>query len=272
MVADLHCHSRYSDGSTSIENLIKYAKRANLDYIALTDHDTLAGIEEAKIYGEKNGVKIVTGVECSCLDKEKGRAVHMLCYQPKDIATLQNHLNNTLESRKNQKLKIIENLKKLYPITQEDVLKLQGESQSIYECHIMQALADMGYTNTICGYFMYQLMSSKGNCYVPTDYCDVKETVKLIKDCGGIAVLAHPEEYDSTDLVVELAEKKLIQGVEIFHPRNNEATRTKLYQVAKKHDLIITGGSDFHGQFSRNSKPLGFCTTDNDNLNRIISI
>lgn len=271
MLADLHCHSRYSDGSTSVENIIKYASQANLDYLALTDHDTLAGVEVAKKYGDKYGVKIITGVECSCLDKQRRRSVHMLCYMPKDVVTLQSHLNNTLESRRNQKLQIIENVKMLYHIEVEDVLKFVGESQSIYECHIMQALADRGYSNIICGDMMSELMSKKGSCYVPTDYCDVRETVKVIKDCGGLAVLAHPEEYNSLELAQELAENKLIDGVEIFHPRNSEETRAFLIELSKKYNLIVTGGSDFHGQFTKLPKPIGYCTTDEKNLARILS-
>ena len=272
MLADLHCHSRYSDSSVSVERIITLAKHLNLDYIALTDHDTLAGVHEAKLFGEKYGVKVITGVECSCLDKERGRPVHMLCYQPFDIKTLQTHLNKTLESRRLQKLEIIEKVKKLYSVKLEDVLKFQGESQSIYECHIMQALAEMGYTNTICGELMYELMSRKGSCYVPTKYCDVRETLRIIKDCGGKAVLAHPEEYDSIDLAVELAENNLIQGVEVFHPRNSQSTREKLLEIAKKYKLIITGGSDFHGQFSKKPNPLGFCTANEENLKRLLAL
>lgn len=270
MLADLHCHSRNSDSSVSVERIITLAKCFNLDYIALTDHDTLAGVAEAKLLCKKYGVNLITGVECSCLDKERGRPVHMLCYQPHDIKTLQTHLDKTLESRRLQKLEIIEKVQKLYPVKLEDVLKFQGESQSIYECHIMQALAETGYTNTICGDLMSELMSRKGSCYVPTKYCDVRETLRVIKDCGGKAVLAHPEEYDSLDLAVELAENNLIQGVEVFHPRNSEETREILLKIARKYNLIITGGSDFHGQFSKKPKPLGFCVADEENVKRLL--
>ncbi len=271
MIGDLHCHSRFSDGSTDIESIIRYAKNAGLEYISLTDHDTLKGVELAKEYGKKYNVNIISGVECSCLDKERGRSAHMLCYMPKDINTLQKTLDKTLESRRKQKLQIIDNIIKLYDIEVEDVLRFVGESQSIYECHIMQALADKGYTNVICGEMMSQLMSSKGSCYVKTDYRDVREMVRIISDCGGIPVLAHPEEYDSLELAQELAEKNLIKGVEIFHPRNFEKTRAILSELAKKYDLIITGGSDFHGQFSKSPHPIGYCRTDNNNIKRILS-
>lgn len=271
MIADLHCHSRFSDGSTDIESIIRYAKNAGLEYISLTDHDTLKGVESAKEYGKKYNVSIIAGVECSCLDKQRGRSVHMLCYMPKDIDTLQKALDKTLESRRKQKLQIIENVRKLYDIEVEDVLRFVGESQSIYECHIMQALADKGYTNIICGNLMKDLMLSKGSCYVITDYRDVREMVRIISDCGGISVLAHPEEYDSLELALELAEHNLIKGVEIYHPRNSKKTRVILSEFAQKYDLIITGGSDFHGQFSKSPHPIGYCRTDNNNLKRILS-
>ena len=271
MQGDLHCHSRYSDGSSKVEDIIVYAKRFNLDYIALTDHDTMAGVPKAVELGAKCGLSVIPAVECSCFDNERNRAVHVLCYNPKDIATLNKELQKTLNSRRNQKFKIIEKLQKLYPIKYEDVFKYCLESESIYECHIMQALADLGYTNTVIGSFMAELMSPSGSCFVPTDYIDVREIVKLISDVGGVAVVAHPEEYDSIDLVLELAEKKLIKGVEVFHPRNSDATRISLLEIAKKFDLLTTGGSDFHGQFSKRPNPLGTCTTDEKTILKILS-
>ena len=271
MIADLHCHSRFSDGSVSVEDLILYAKRNKAEYFALTDHDTLAGVKKAVDFGKSVGVNVIPGVECSCLDKNRGRSVHLLCYCPKDVDTLQSFLNNTLNSRREQKLKIIDKVKELYPVTQEDIMRHVGESQSIYECHIMQALADMGYTNAICGTLMNKLMKKGGSCYVPTDYCDVREAVKAVNDCGGIAVIAHPEEYDSVELVEELAAEGSIMGVEIYHPRNSITTREKLLDIATKYNLIVTGGSDFHGEFSFSPKPIGFCSTDVENLQKILN-
>ena len=271
MKADLHCHSVYSDGSENVENIIMQARALGIDYLALTDHDTLAGIEPAKREANRCGINLIPAVECSCLDKERGRSVHVLCYNPKDPMTLQRFLNVTLQSRYNQKLKIIEKVREKYPVELDEVLALKGLSQSIYECHIMQVLAKKGYTNTVCGIMMRELLSSKGSCYVKTDYADVRETVRVIRDCGGVVVLAHPQEYDSFDLFRELTNKGLIDGVEVFHPRNSIGFRQQLLEIAIDKDLIITGGSDFHGSFSFNPHPLGYCTTDIHSLNRILN-
>ncbi len=272
MLGDLHCHSRFSDGSASIEQIISYAKRACLDYISITDHDTVAGVPLALELGEKAGIGVIPGVECSCRDKSRDRAVHLLCYNPKDFETLERELSKTLESRRQQKLEIIELLKAEYSITKEDVLKFQGESMSIYECHIMQAIANMGYTNTIIDSLMYELMGSEGKYAVPTKYADVYETVKLIKAVGGVTVIAHPEEYNSFELTQELSEKKLIDGIEVFHPRNSQNARIKLLELSKKYNLLITGGSDFHGQFQRKPNPLGTCTIDNEAVIKMLQL
>lgn len=271
MRADLHCHSYYSDGSESIESIIRQAHDSQLDYIAITDHDTMKGIHEAKALGNRYNVPVITGVECSSLDKERSRSVHILCYNPKDITTLQRFLDHTNECRNRQKTQIIENVRKLYPVELSEVLEKKGRSSAIFECHIMQVIASKGYTNCVCGMMMKELLSSKGRCYVKTDYADVRETVRVARDCGGIVVLAHPQEYDSFDLAQELCDKHLIDGVEVFHPRNNESSRKRLLDLAEQYNLIVTGGSDFHGSYSFNPHPIGYCTTDAVNLNRILN-
>ncbi len=271
MFADLHCHSTFSDGSATVEEIIIYAKRTGVDCIALTDHDTIAGIEQANFYGEKHGVKIINGVECSCRDKSRKRSAHILCYQPKDMKVLERYLDVTLKTRTAQKFKAIEKVKKLYPITLEDVLKFKGESQSIYECHIMQAVANMGLSESICGDIQSSLFSYSGSCYEPIDYFDIYEILQIIDEAGGVPVFAHPEEYDSFDIINELAEKRLIKGIEVYHPRNSEGARKRLLSTAEEYGLIVTGGSDFHGFFKKHPTPIGYCKTDKQNIERILN-
>lgn len=271
MRADLHCHSYYSDGSESIESIIKQARYADLDYIAITDHDTMGGVHEAKALGNRYNIPVIAGVECSSLDTQRSRSVHVLCYNPKDILTLQRFIDHTVESRNRQRTQMIEKVRELYPVELSEVLEKKGRSPSIFECHIMQVIASKGYTNSVCGMMMKELLSPKGRCYVKSDYADVRETVRVARDCGAVVVIAHPQEYDSFDLIDELSDKRLIDGVEVFHPRNNDASRKRLLDVAEKHNLIVTGGSDFHGCYSFTPHPIGYCTTDAANLNRILN-
>ena len=260
MTGDLHCHSLCSDGGLSVADIVPYAKRIGLGYLAITDHDTLAGVEPARALGEELGVRVIPGVEISTRDYQRDRPVHMLCYFPRDTATLQSFLDQTLRSRAATKRQMIAKIMARYPVTLEHIERYSRQSQSIYESHIMQALADLGYTNAAIGPLMEELISSHGSCYVPNRYPDVREAVRLIAAVGGIAVMAHPGQFDSTELLEELAAAKLVQGVEANHPRNDPPTRAKISAIAGRYGLIRTGGSDFHGQYAKKPYPLGAFT------------
>ena len=151
-VCDLHVHTVLSDASRTVRQVMDYARQIGLSYIAITDHDTLAGTEEALELGEEYGIRVIPGTEISTRDENTGRTVHMLCYRPKDREGLQSFLDVTLENRRRQKLAIAANVQKKYPlVTPALVEEYARQSQSIYECHIMQILCDLGYTSTAIG-------------------------------------------------------------------------------------------------------------------------
>jgi predicted metal-dependent phosphoesterase TrpH len=272
MTGDLHCHSKCSDGSLSVEDILFYAKKIGLDYIAITDHDTLAGVGLACMMGKQLKIEVIPGVEISAKDPQRNRPVHILCYFPQDTDTLQDFLNQTLRSRTTTKMQMIKKIMALYPVTLEHIERYSSQSQSIHECHIMQALADLGYTNVIIGPLMKQLISSTGSCYVPNSYPDVHEVVKIIKRVGGIAVMAHPGQFDSLELLEELADLKMLQGVEYNHPRNNEDTKKEILSIASQHHLIPTGGTDFHGSYAERPYPLGSFTCSDNALTCLIGL
>lgn len=259
-LCDLHTHTVLSDASRTVEQVMDYARQIGLKYIAITDHDTLAGTEEAVELGEKYGIRVIPGTEISTRDENTGRTVHLLCYRPKDREGLQAFLDETLEHRRRQKLQMAANVQKRYPLLTQELVKEYAEnSQSIYECHIMQPLCDLGYTNTAIGELMKSLISSKGSCFVPGKYPTTREAVRAVQEAGGIAVVAHAEQFDSFGLIEEYASKGWLQGVEVNHPRNGEESRRRLRKIAEKYGLLVTGGSDFHGQYARQPHPLGFC-------------
>ncbi len=257
MIADLHIHSTHSDGSMSIEDIVFYAKRIGLNTISITDHDTMAGISTAVSLGTDLGLRVIPGVEITTRDIVRNRPVHILCYLPKNPEILQDFLNITLKNRAEQKADMIKKVMKLYPVTMEHIQRYSNRSQSIYESHIMQALADLGYTNVAIGALMEELISSKGTCYVPSKYPSVQEALEMIRNACGIAVMAHPGQFHSLELLEDLAKSKQIQGAEYNHPRNAEEDKKKISWIANKYGLLLTGGTDFHGQYAKQPYPLG---------------
>lgn len=99
MIGDLHCHTKLSDGSMGIEDVVFYAKRMGLDFIAITDHDTMAGVTRASVLGQRYGIQVIPGVEISCIDSKRGRKVHMLCYLPLKPMRLESIFQKTLTLR-----------------------------------------------------------------------------------------------------------------------------------------------------------------------------
>lgn len=270
VLCDLHTHTVLSDASRTVGQVMAYAQAIGLRYLAVTDHDTLAGTGEALELGEKYGIRVIPGTEISTRDENTGRTVHMLCYRPRDREGLQAFLDITLKNRRRQKLAMAAKVQEIYPLlTPEMVEEYARNSRSIYECHIMQPLCDLGYTNTAIGTLMSELISSKGSCYVPGKYPTTKEAARAVRECGGIAVVAHAEQFDSFDLIEEYARQGWIQGVEVNHPRNSEKSRKRLRETAEKYGLLVTGGSDYHGQYARQPHPLGACGCTQEEARRL---
>ena len=273
MICDLHCHTTMSDGSLGIEDVILQAKRMNIDFLSITDHDTLSSFSRAKILGERYGVKMIQGVEMSAWDKERNRKVHIICYAPKKPDRLEGLCLKSCEIRKSCSKEMIEKVMQLYPITPESVLKHCTGSKSIYKSHIMRALIEYGYALEFYGELDKKLFSvDSGICLVEREYPDVRFVLELIHSARGVAVMAHPALYDSMELLAELAEEKKLDGVEVYHYSADDNQKKEMLDIAEKYDLIVTGGSDFHGLYNAVPPPLGSNTTSKKNLDRIIKL
>lgn len=273
MICDLHCHTTMSDGSLGIEDVILQAKRMNIDFLSITDHDTLSSFSRAKILGERYGVKMIQGVEMSAWDKERNRKVHIICYAPKKPDRLEGLCLKSCEIRKSCSKEMIEKVMQLYPITPESVLKYCTGSKSIYKSHIMRALIEYGYALEFYGELDKKLFSvDSGICLVEREYPDVRFVLELIHSARGVAVMAHPALYDSMELLAELAEEKKLDGVEVYHYSADDNQKKEMLDIAEKYDLIVTGGSDFHGLYNAVPTHLGSNTTSKENLDRIIKL
>lgn len=272
MAADLHCHTVLSDGSATIEQVMKYAKNVGLSAIAITDHDTMAGVEQAKRIGAEMGIDVVAGVEISAFDYQRGSKVHVLCYLPDYPEKLEPVISSTLDERRRSGMIVIDELCRRYPISQEDFLSYSSASTTIFKQHAMRALMEAGYSDRVFSELYYELFKRRGESriYAPVKYPDVYAVLNAIKDANGIAVIAHAGFYDNFELILELTAQGLIDGVEVWHPENNEEQTRWLYELADSMGLLKTGGSDFHGMNNSRMVPVGEFRTPQDNLTQLL--
>ena len=272
MLADLHCHTRLSDGSMGIDNLIVLAKKSNVQTISITDHDCLAGNVRGKRIGEQHGVQVIPGVELSATDTKRNQTAHLLCYLPDSPDRLEGLCRrNLLESKKCAQYMIVKTSLR-YPVTPDFIIKCATGSTGVYKQHIMHALMESGLTDRIFGDVYNDLFSKENeeNVLRAAKYADVFDVLHAIHEAGGVAVLAHPALYGNLDLMQELTEQGL-DGIEVWHPSADAETVEMLRTFAKTNDLLMTGGSDFHGMYGVGACALGTCSTPDDQLDALLN-
>ncbi|MFP3391814.1 PHP domain-containing protein [Brevibacillus sp. SIMBA_040] len=244
--ADLHTHTKASDGTCEPAENVRLAKEAGLKALAITDHDTVAGVPEALAAGRELGIEVIPGVEVSSVGR--GQDIHVLGYFiPYEDSTFQERLVGLRETRHERNQLLIAKLQELgIPITLENVYRRkQGTDKNIGRPHIAEELIELGIVNTIEEAFE-KYLGKGAAAYVNPPRITPQEAIRLIQEAGGAAVLAHPGLYDDDELVQELIAFGL-DGIEVNHPDNTEEQRLVYSSWAKENGLVMTGGSDFHG-------------------------
>lgn len=272
MAADLHCHTKLSDGSVGIEDLIIIAQKSGIDTIAITDLDCLAGTVRGQVIGKRYGVNIIPGVELSAFDYEAGKKVHLLAYLPDSPDRLEGICKRTSIARKRAGQIMMLKVAARFPITNDFIINHASGSTNLYKQHIMHALMDAGYTGSIFGDLFRTLFSqdSESNVLAPTKYPSVAEAIEEIRSAGGIAVLAFPGKYDNFDEIEKYIEMG-IDGIEVWCPENTDEQVEILLAICKKHKLLSIGGSNFHGIYGRNAVTVGAYSTPQENLDKLLS-
>ncbi len=270
MAIDLHCHTKISDGSLGIEELLGIAKRRGLAALAVTDHDSVAGATRAVVLGKRLGLRVIHGVEFSAMDEQRGNKAHLLCYQCDHPDRLEGLCRRIGESRRAAALESIRRVMRYYPITPDLVAKCASGSTNIFKQHIMHALVDAGYADGIYGEVYEKLFGENGCAKVEKTYPDVREVLKAIHEAGGIAVLAHPYSYHSEALLEELIALGL-DGVEAWHHTHTPEQTEQLLALTRERGLVATGGSDFHGMYARTARPLGSAPVPNEQADVLLA-
>lgn len=271
MAADLHCHTKLSDGSVGIEDLIVIAQKSGIDTIAITDHDCLAGTVRGQVIGKRYGINVIPGVELSAIDSEAGKKVHILCYLAEKPDRLEGLCKRTSVARKRAGQIMMLKVASRFPVSNDFIINHASGSTNLFKQHIMHALMDAGYTNKIFGDLYHILFDpdSETNLLAPVKYPEVADVIEEVHNAGGIAVLAHPavfNNYDEIEKYIELG----LDGIEVWYPSATDEDIEKAAKICKKHKLLLTGGSDFHGIYGNRTVTLGTCVTPDEHMDKLL--
>jgi predicted metal-dependent phosphoesterase TrpH len=244
---DLHAHTTASDGTLAPGALVEAAARAGLAALAVTDHDQLAGLPEAREAGARLGVEVVAGVELSLA--HAGRDVHLLGLLLDDAEPrLAGRLAGLREARARRAEAIVERLRGLgVGLALADVRAQAAAGTALGRPHVARALVEKGIAASLPEAFDRFLAEGRP-AFVPKARLSAREGIGLVHAAGGLAVLAHPALLGDFEPVVRDLAGLGLDGVEVLHPRNAPPDRAKLRALARELDLAESGGSDYHGE------------------------
>jgi predicted metal-dependent phosphoesterase TrpH len=247
---DLHVHTRYSDGTLLPAAVVTLARDRGLETIAITDHDTLAALDEALEAAVGIGIEIVPGVEFSTV--HDGHGVHILSYfMDTDDPDLTAELRRLRDDRFTRGERMVAKLRQLgYPITFERVREI-AHGGNIIRPHVAQALVEAGVVPTVKEAFSDELIGARGRAYVEKHALHPLDAIALIHRAAGVCVLAHPGTWRESDPVppelIDLLAEAGLDGIEAAHPEHTPEVEARYIATAEGLDLFWTGSSDCHG-------------------------
>jgi len=271
---DLHTHSDRSDGTDPPGELVARAVTAGLDVLALTDHDTAVGWDDARAAATDIGVGLVPGMEISCA--HAGVGVHLLAYLlDPTYPPLAEELRRVLDGRSARLPATLERLQGLgIDITSEDVRAVSGSAAATGRPHVADALVAKGVVRDRAEAFDRFLAHGRPG-YVPRYAADLVTMIRLVSEAGGVSVVAHPWGRHSRSALgvttLTTLKEAGLAGLEVDHQDHDADTRTELSGVAERLGLLRTGSSDFHGA-GKLDCPLGANTTDPEQFERLLLV
>lgn len=242
---DFHIHTRYSDGKYSPREVIDFAKKNSLDVIAITDHDTVAGVEEAVKLGHESSIRVIPGIELSTT--HEGESIHVLGYF-KDASMITNefreHLENVHLQRYKRAEEMVDKLDKVFSIKISLEKIMRDTSGVIARPHLAKAIIEAGYDYE-WNYIFENIINRESPAYVPSVKMTTAEGLDLLNSAGALKVLAHPALIKKAN--VELLLKMGFDGMESRYYSNSIEETDRYLKLAAEHKKIVTAGSDFHG-------------------------
>ena len=252
---DLHCHSTASDGFVSPTELVAKALSAGLRVVALTDHDTVDGVTEAQAAAAGTGLEIIPGIE---LSSDSGHnELHILGYfVDQDSSRLNEHSRWCQEKRVDRIGRMCQRLTKLgMPLSFDEVQELSGAG-SVGRPHIARAMIARGYVDSIGDAFNRYIATGRP-AFIPRENVSPAQVIAVINDANGVAVLAHPLFTTNYERLLPGLREDGLTGLEAYYGEYDQPSRERLASVARRHGLIPTGGSDYHGDGYKAGLSLG---------------
>jgi len=251
---DLHTHSTASDGTDSPGQLVRAAAETGLEVVALTDHDTTSGWAEAADVARESGIRLVRGAELSV--SHHGYSVHLLAYLFDPEATeLREHRRAIRSARLDRARRMVGLLARDFPITWEDVAAQTTEGASVGRPHIADALVAAGVVGHRDEAFA-AMLSGSGPYYVPHYSMPAATAVRLVREAGGVPVIAHPGAALRGRVLPDVAIAELVPlglaGLEADHRDHDDAARRRVRALADRLGILSTGSSDYHGTGKHN--------------------
>ena len=249
MRIDLHTHSTVSDGTESPSEVMRAAAAARLDVVALTDHDSMAGLEDAADCAQAHGLSFIPGIEISC--KHRGVSIHLLAYWPLlDDPDLLAMLERTRLARVDRAKEIVRRIGNDFPVAWDDVEVFSGNAHTVGRPHIADAMVARGIFPSRDEAFA-EVLAGNSRYYVPHYAPDVVDAIRCVRAAGAVPVFAHPGadgrgRVVPTEVIEVLTAAGLV-GLEVDHRDHSSAQRKRLSTIAKRLGLVQTGSSDYHG-------------------------
>lgn len=274
---DLHTHTNYSDGDLSPYELIELAIQKGIGTLAITDHDTIEGIKKVDRNDSliiNSGIKIIDGIELSAKTK-KGR-MHILGYNiDLNDKILNNKMSELRDNSINSVLSIMEQIKRDYGIVfnYEDIKELVNARHNLGRPDLAKLCVKYGYATTVQDAFDKYLIEAHNKTRSTSKDLPYEECIDLISNSGGIPVLAHPKSLDLTEKEFLILLKEMInsglKGIEVYHSSHTKEEMKFYLEIANRYDLLISGGSDYHGKTVKPNIELGSGKNNNIKIKKL---
>lgn len=246
---DLHVHSNFSDGKDNVKKVLDLAQKREVEILSFVDHDTNLTYSEALSYANQLGIKLIPGIEISAYDFKRKRKVHILGYKYDiDAPNIKKLTEPLLRQRHLHSLSQIEKIEEYgIDVDIDEVKKHIGPAGIIYKQHIMHVISGEHFTSPKYTTKYRTLFKNSGPASGDIEYIDYIDALNAIKQDNGFAVIAHPGQLHSYELIEDSYE--LIDGIEKYHPDHDDKDYERIDALVEKYGFFTTGGSDYHGDF-----------------------